>query len=88
MAKEQSQPTPTYLIMMGLVSWNTSQSMNRYLGEVKCITEQVKEGDLEVRHIGSMEMPGNGLSKPLNKEKHANFVSMMRMVARKVAWVD
>ncbi len=34
-----------------------------------------------------MEMPADGLAKPLNKEKHANFVSMMRMVARKVAWV-
>ena len=48
--------------------------------------EQVQRGHLKVQHIAGLDMAADGLTKPLTREKHANFVKMMGMVAQKIPW--
>lgn len=43
----------------------------------KWITEQVTRGVVRIEHISGMEMPENGLTKALAKEKHGNFDRML-----------
>ncbi|KAK4234361.1 hypothetical protein C8A03DRAFT_47288 [Achaetomium macrosporum] len=50
----------------------------------KWIIEQPTGDLLEVRHIKGVDMPAE--TKPLQKEKHAVFMRLLGMVARKVPW--
>ncbi|KAK3905144.1 hypothetical protein C8A05DRAFT_41855 [Staphylotrichum tortipilum] len=47
----------------------------------KCVIEQAESRLLEARHVKGTDMPADGLTKPLRKEKHAAFVRMLGMVA-------
>ncbi len=52
----------------------------------KWVIEQVEKEELEVRYINGVDMATNGLTKPLQREKHHNFVKMMGIVARRIPW--
>ncbi|EAQ83032.1 hypothetical protein CHGG_10850 [Chaetomium globosum CBS 148.51] len=52
----------------------------------KWIIEKVQKGELSVNHLPGAQMPADGLTKPLSKEKHAAFVGMMGMRAKKIPW--
>jgi hypothetical protein len=54
----------------------------------KWVIEQVAEGRLEIRHIQGVDMPADGLTKPLLREKHAQFVKMLGMANRAMLWAD
>lgn len=53
----------------------------------KWVTEQVVKGLLNVEHVYGIEMPADGLTKPLQKEKHARFVRMLGMASIRVPWI-
>ena len=84
-----SQPAPTILFTDSLNAFLTiTNSLNK--ARTRCIDirhkwvmEQVERGLLKVEHIAGLEMTADGLTKPLLKEKHVNFVKMMGMTARK-----
>ncbi len=52
----------------------------------KWVMEQVQRGHLKAQHIAGLDMAADGLTKPLTRDKHINFVKMMGMVARKIPW--
>jgi hypothetical protein len=88
------QPAPRILFTDSLNAYQTvanphNKARTRCIDiRYKWVMEQVNKGKLVVRHVNGTEMPADGLTKPLNKEKHHNFVKMMGMAARKIPWVD
>jgi len=52
----------------------------------KWVIEQTAKGFLNVGHVQGIDMPADGLTKPLQKEKHAEFVRMLGMVEKTVPW--
>ena len=86
------QPAPRILFTDSLNAYQTvANPMNK--ARTRCIDirykwvmEQVEKGELEVRHINGVDMAADGLTKPLQREKHHNFVKMMGIVARRIPW--
>jgi hypothetical protein len=46
----------------------------------------VERNLLKVSHINGVDMPADGLTKPLLREKHTTFVKLLGMVSKKVPW--
>jgi hypothetical protein len=89
-------PQPTPLILF-------TDSLNAYLATLnplnkartrtidiryKWVIEQVERKLLEVRQVNGIDMPADGLTKPLRKEKHTAFVRLLGMASKKAPWVD
>ena len=88
------QPKPTILFTDSLNAYLTvmnplNKARIRTIDiRYKWVIEQAERKLLEARHVDGIDMPADGLTKPLKKEKHAAFVRMLRMVARKVPWAQ
>lgn len=54
----------------------------------KWIIEKCQEGKFVLDHIMGDNMVADGLTKPLDREKHNRFVRMLGMVEKKVPWVN
>ena len=86
------QPTPVILFTDSLNAFLTvtnplNKARTRCIDiRYKWVMEQVERGHLKVEHIAGLEMAADGLTKPLMREKHANFIRMMGMVAQKIPW--
>lgn len=86
------QPAPRILFTDSLNAYQTvanplNKARTRCIDiRYKWVMEQVRKGELDVQHIAGLEMAADGLTKPLLKEKHQNFVRMMGIVARKAPW--
>ena len=88
------QPTPTlvftdslnaYLMVMNPLNKARTRTIDiRY----KWVIEQAERKSLKVEHVSGMDMPADGLTKPLAKEKHAGFVRLLGMAARRLPWAD
>lgn len=82
------QPTPTVIFTDSLNAYLTVmnpliKARNRTIDiRYKWIIEQAERKRLKVEHISGKEMPADGLTKPLTKEKHAGFVRLLGMVPR------
>ncbi len=87
------QPAPTALFTDSLNAYQTVANplikARTHCIDIryKWVMEQVSKGTLDVRHINGVEMAADGLTKPLNKEKHQRFVMMMGIVARNLPWL-
>jgi hypothetical protein len=62
-----------------LSPYNTARTRNLDV-RFKWIINQVSDGNLNVQHIAGTEMVADGLTKPLQKEKHAKFVKLLNLV--------
>jgi hypothetical protein len=88
------QKAPSILFTDGLNAYLTvlnplNKARTRTIDiKYKWIIERAERKELEIRHINGVDMPADGLTKPLQREKHATFVKQMGMVAKKVPWVD
>lgn len=88
------QPTPTiiftdslnaYLMAMNPLNKARTRTIDiRY----KWIIEQTQRKLLRIDHVSGVDMPADGLTKPLAREKHATFVKLLGMVAKKVPWTE
>src|SRR6185437_4058959 len=63
---------------IALNPYNNARIRNIYL-RYKWVIFQIKKGSLRLEHVGTVEMIADGLTKPLNAEKHANFVRQLRL---------
>jgi hypothetical protein len=52
----------------------------------KWIIDRVQKKELVIEHISGTEMAADGLTKPLLREKHQQFVRMLGMVAQQIPW--
>ena len=41
-----------------------------------------------MNHVAGTQMPADGLTKPLMKEKHVAFMGMMGMKSKAVPWAN
>jgi hypothetical protein len=46
----------------------------------KYTKQQYKDGTIKLDHLPGINMPADGLTKPLDKYKHAKFISLIGMV--------
>ena len=53
----------------------------------KWVIEQAQQGHLDVRHLKGVDMPADGLTKALAREKHNLFRNMLGMVERRIPWI-
>ncbi len=71
----------TYLIVMNLLNKARTRTIDiRY----KWVIEQAERKSLKVEHVSGIDMPADGLTKPLAKEKHAGFVRLLGIAARRL----
>ena len=88
------QPKPTILFTDSLNAYLTvmnppNKARTRTIEiRYKWVIEQAAENLLQVRHVNSIDMPADRLTKPLKKEKHTTFMKLLGMVARKVPWAQ
>ena len=88
------QPKPTILFTDSLNAYLTvmnpiNNARTRTIDiRYKWVIEQAERKLLEARHVKGIDMPADGLTKPLQKDKHAAFVRMLGMVARKAPWAQ
>ncbi|KAL2022214.1 hypothetical protein VTK56DRAFT_5824 [Thermocarpiscus australiensis] len=86
------QPKPTILFADSLNAYLTvmnpiNKARTRTIDiRYKWVIEQAARKLLEVRHVKGVDIPADGLTKPLQKEKHATFMRLLGMVTRKVPW--
>ena len=52
----------------------------------KWIIEKVQSGDIDLKHILGEQMVADGLTKPLQREKHRRFVQLLGIVSKTVPW--
>ena len=52
----------------------------------KWIIEKKKEGRFQLEHVMGENMVADGLTKPLEREKHNRFVRMLGLVEKRVPW--
>jgi hypothetical protein len=46
----------------------------------KYTKQQYKDGTIKLHHLPGIDMPADGLTKPLDKYEHAKFISLIGMV--------
>jgi len=63
---------------IALNPYNNARTRNIDL-RYKWVIFQIKDGKLRLQHIGTKEMIADGLTKPLNAEKHTKFVRQLRL---------
>lgn len=54
----------------------------------KWVIEQVKRGHLKLEHVNGTEMPADGLTKALGREKHARFLTMLGIAQKTMPWLE
>ncbi len=52
----------------------------------KWVAEQAERGLLKIKHVDGVAMAADGLTKPLQREKHDSFVRLLGMTSKKVPW--
>ena len=83
------QPKPTILFTDSLNAYLTvmnplNKARTRTIDiRYKWVIEQAERKLLEARHVKGIDMPADGLTKPLQKEKHAIFIRMLDIVVKK-----
>jgi hypothetical protein len=88
------QPLPTVLFTDSLNAYTTAlnplnKARTRAIDiRYKWVIEQVATKKIDIRHIDGVEMPADGLTKPLQREKHARFVTQLGMTSRKIPWAQ
>ncbi len=50
----------------------------------KWVIEKIEGGAFKLDHVSGEEMVADGLTKPLTKEKHAQFVRMLGLIEKRV----
>ncbi len=66
-----------------------NSARNRHIDvRYKWVIEQVTKGIFKVDHIPGTEMVADGLTKPLGKEKHAQFVKLLGMEPIAITWAS
>ncbi|KAK4207228.1 hypothetical protein QBC37DRAFT_433796 [Rhypophila decipiens] len=53
----------------------------------KYIIDQVRKGIINLQHLGGDQMTADGLTKPLEIQKHQRFVKQLGMVAKRIDWL-
>jgi hypothetical protein len=73
-----------YLLVMNPLNKVRTRTIDiRY----RWVIEQAQKGHLDVRHLKGVDMPADGLTKPLTREKYNLSKNMMGMAERRIAWV-
>ena len=54
----------------------------------KWAIEQVQQGRLKIQHIEGLKMPADGLTKPLGREKHSQFLDLLGILRKPIPWLD
>jgi len=53
----------------------------------KWLIEQTRDGVFDIKYMKGEEMPADGLTKPLQREKHEKFVKQLGMASMEVPWL-
>ena len=86
------QPTPTVVFTDSLNAYQMvmnplNKARTRTIDiRYKWVAEQAQRGLLRIEHVDGMAMAADGLTKPLLREKHNNFVRLLGMASQKVPW--
>ncbi|KAL2149535.1 hypothetical protein VTH82DRAFT_8186 [Thermothelomyces myriococcoides] len=54
----------------------------------KWVIEKHQEGQFRLEHVNGIEMVADGLTKPLEREKHAHFLRLLGMSERHIPWAS
>jgi hypothetical protein len=88
------QPAPLILFTDSLNAYQTAmhplnKARTRAIDlRYKWVIEQTQRGLVRVEHIRGVDMPADGLTKPLAREKHTTFVRLLGMVEKRVPWAN
>lgn len=53
----------------------------------KWVIDRVRKKMVDLRHLPGTDMTADGLTKPLQKEKHAQFVTLLGLVDIQIPWI-